>query len=202
MPTSKIQIIANQENAKRSTGPRTDEGKRRSSQNAITHGLHACNFVLDIESEDDYFMFQDQLHHDYSPTTATEFIMIEQYLQAYFLKRRFLTKMPDLHITESRRFSNETLIGYPVLMKMISQADRMLHRALVTLEAIKKERKSAPDPEPKPTGKKPDPPPAAAKPNRPNHLPEIGFVSSPFATRNPADPYPTPPISEFEDKAA
>ena len=202
MPTSKIQVIANQQNAKRSTGPRTDEGKRRASQNAITHGLHASNFVLDIENEDDYYMFQDQLHHDYSPSTATDYILIEQYLQAYFLKRRFLTKMPDLHITESRRLSNETLIGYPVLMKMITQADRMLHRALDKLESIKKERKSAPDPEPQPIGEEPDPPAAAAKPNRPNHLPEIGFVSSPFATRNPADPFPSSSEAEIEDKAA
>ncbi len=35
------QIIANQENAKKSTGPKSDGGRRRSSDNALTHGLTA-----------------------------------------------------------------------------------------------------------------------------------------------------------------
>jgi hypothetical protein len=38
MATEK-QILANQQNAKHSTGPRTEAGKRRSRRNAIRHGL-------------------------------------------------------------------------------------------------------------------------------------------------------------------
>ncbi len=34
---------ANKENAKHSTGPRTDEGKQRTSQNALKHGLYATD---------------------------------------------------------------------------------------------------------------------------------------------------------------
>ena len=40
MATDK-QIIANQLNAERSTGPRTKAGKRRVSNNALKHGLAA-----------------------------------------------------------------------------------------------------------------------------------------------------------------
>ena len=36
---SERQIAANRENAKRSTGPRTEAGKLRSSRNAFKHGL-------------------------------------------------------------------------------------------------------------------------------------------------------------------
>ena len=36
---SERQIAANRLNAKHSSGPKTDKGKARSSQNAITHGL-------------------------------------------------------------------------------------------------------------------------------------------------------------------
>ena len=44
--TSKRKAQANRENAKRSTGPRSAPGKRRSSQNAVRHGLAAaCNQI-------------------------------------------------------------------------------------------------------------------------------------------------------------
>ena len=48
--TSERQTRANRENAKKSTGPRTAEGKRKSSQNATTHGLlSSADVVLDGE---------------------------------------------------------------------------------------------------------------------------------------------------------
>jgi hypothetical protein len=44
--TSRRQIVANRRNARRSTGPRTPEGKARSSQNARKHGLNSPLGVL------------------------------------------------------------------------------------------------------------------------------------------------------------
>ena len=54
MATAK-QIAANRQNARRSSGPRSGEGKRRSSQNAYRHGLSAgvnahAESVKDIEA--------------------------------------------------------------------------------------------------------------------------------------------------------
>ena len=45
MATEK-QIQANRNNAKKSTGPRTEQGKAASSQNALKHGLLARDAVL------------------------------------------------------------------------------------------------------------------------------------------------------------
>ena len=45
MIVSEARIIANRENAKRSTGPRTVEGKRRSRANSLKHGLCASVVV-------------------------------------------------------------------------------------------------------------------------------------------------------------
>ena len=44
--TSLRQIEANQRNAKLSTGPRTEEGKRASRRNAVKHGLAGAGVVL------------------------------------------------------------------------------------------------------------------------------------------------------------
>lgn len=40
-PTSPKQHAANQRNAEKSTGPRSEAGKARSSKNAMTHGIYA-----------------------------------------------------------------------------------------------------------------------------------------------------------------
>lgn len=38
--TTKLQVAANRSNARKSTGPKTREGRRRSSQNGVKHGLN------------------------------------------------------------------------------------------------------------------------------------------------------------------
>ena len=50
MGTSQARIDANRRNAKKSTGPRTAEGKKRSCLNAVTHGLRAETLVLGDEN--------------------------------------------------------------------------------------------------------------------------------------------------------
>ena len=48
------QIIANQKNARRSTGPGAESGKRRSRRNAIRHGLTAETVIDILEDPADY----------------------------------------------------------------------------------------------------------------------------------------------------
>ena len=43
--TSSCKIEANRRNAQRSTGPKTPEGKAKSSQNSITHGIFVKRFL-------------------------------------------------------------------------------------------------------------------------------------------------------------
>ena len=49
--TSDLKIAANRKNSKKSTGPRTHEGKSRASHNALRHGLAAINFPDDGHTE-------------------------------------------------------------------------------------------------------------------------------------------------------
>jgi hypothetical protein len=48
------QIAANRHNAEKSTGPRTEAGKRRSRRNALRHGLCAETVVEILEDVEDY----------------------------------------------------------------------------------------------------------------------------------------------------
>ena len=47
---SPAQLAANRRNAQKSTGPRTAEGKKRASLNALKHGMTAKTVVLPHES--------------------------------------------------------------------------------------------------------------------------------------------------------
>jgi len=70
--TSFRQIEANRRNAIRSTGPSTEEGKRRSRRNAVRHGLCAETVVETVEDIEDYSAFEAAVIADYDAQTAVE----------------------------------------------------------------------------------------------------------------------------------
>ena len=59
-------VGANRQNAKKSTGPRTIEGKRRASQYALRHGL-AIAVAYDPELEEEARTFVSKLVQAYGP---------------------------------------------------------------------------------------------------------------------------------------
>jgi hypothetical protein len=70
--TSFRQIEANRRNAIRSTGPNTEEDKRRSRRNAARHGLCAETVIEVIEDIEDYRAFEVAVIADYDAQTAVE----------------------------------------------------------------------------------------------------------------------------------
>ena len=70
--TSFRQIEANRRNAQLSTGPVTEEGKTRSRQNAVRHGLTAETVIDALEDAKDYAAFEMAVTADYDAQTAVE----------------------------------------------------------------------------------------------------------------------------------
>src|SRR2546426_4066794 len=72
------QIFANQENSKRSTGPRTQEGKAASSHNATADGFFAADPVLPTEDRNQFTTLHEHYKSDFEPTTAHEEFLVSQ----------------------------------------------------------------------------------------------------------------------------
>ena len=70
--TSLRQIESNRHNALRSTGPKTEAGKQRSSKNAVRHGLTAETVIEPLEDPEDYKAFEQTVTTDYEAETAVE----------------------------------------------------------------------------------------------------------------------------------
>ena len=66
------QVAANRLNALKSTGPKTEEGKRRSRCNAIRHGLTAETVIVGVEDPEDYEAFEASVIADHNATSAAE----------------------------------------------------------------------------------------------------------------------------------
>ena len=69
---SDAKLRANRLNAKRSTGAKTPEGKKRSSLNATRHGLLAQTLHLPEEDMTSYHEFTDGFVKDLSPVGVVE----------------------------------------------------------------------------------------------------------------------------------
>ena len=70
--TSFRQIEANRRNARLSTGPATEEGKQKSRQNAVRHGLTAETVIDALEDAEDYAAFEIAITADYDAQSAVE----------------------------------------------------------------------------------------------------------------------------------
>jgi hypothetical protein len=76
--TSQRQTEANQRNARKSTGPRTAEGKGRSRHNAVTHGLTAESTILPGEDINAFLARRKEIIDGTQPRNEVEAILLEQ----------------------------------------------------------------------------------------------------------------------------
>src|ERR1700690_1996624 len=73
------QIAANKANSQKSSGPRTDAGKAKSSLNRLSHGF-ASNTARLVQGEDpeEFKALLADLMEEYQPATPTEQILVER----------------------------------------------------------------------------------------------------------------------------
>ena len=82
------QISASRENAKKSTGPRTTEGKANSSKNALEHGLMAQDAVIPGEDPAEFDRHLTRLEDTYLPRNYVEKELVRQIGDAMWRMQR------------------------------------------------------------------------------------------------------------------
>ena len=166
MSLSNRQFEANKRNADKSTGPKTEEGKAVSSQNARTHGFTATTVVLSTEDKVLYEFNRGQFHESLKPVGFIEIQLVDEIASARWRQQRcivFETALIDRKIDEQAAYYDETFekldvetrgaMGYNAktnLTKALRDAStfeqrhrRTYEKAMKELKVMQKERKES-----------------------------------------------------------
>jgi hypothetical protein len=127
--TSFRQFEANRRNALRSTGPKTDDGKRRSRGNALRHGLTAETLVRSLEDAEDYKAFEAAITSDYCAETAVERELVLRLASLLWRLRRATAIETDLFQIQAES-SKERRTGFTPPPGPAHWSQRDLHRIL------------------------------------------------------------------------
>ena len=79
---------ANRANAKKCTGPKTREGKFKSSLNALKHGLYSHTFIIKTEDADIFENFSKSYIDEFQPATPSELELLKQLISAAWRRTR------------------------------------------------------------------------------------------------------------------
>ena len=174
------QTQANRENARHSTGPRTPEGKARSSANRTTHALTGRHAVLPTESAAGFDHLAASLQAEWDPRTETESQQVEMIAHHWWRLLRIARLESDafarpLEIRGQLALTDEVerISRYEVRIR------RAYHQAIETLRKLQSARRQPPvsgeklndNTNPIPAGPPPDRPPGQP-------LPPTAFESS------------------------
>ena len=89
MATQK-QIDANRQNALKSTGPTTPQGKAAVAQNGIKHGLTSSQNLIKGESQADFNLHSEQLYEEHDPVGSMETHLVERIITLIWRLKRVI----------------------------------------------------------------------------------------------------------------
>ncbi len=87
MATEK-QVAANRRNSQKGTGPKTREGKFKSSLNALRHGVYSETHIIKTEDAAIFSNLAQEILDELQPQTPTELELVDQLIQTVWRRRR------------------------------------------------------------------------------------------------------------------
>lgn len=165
---SEKRLAANRANARKSTGPRTAEGKARAARNACKHGLCSAYAALPEECEATFHTFVNELREELQPRTVVQRMLFPRIVNLMWrlqrlgdaqlhmfelerakAQRRKGERVPPCEVL-ARRFSEQACNGFILLNRYERSMENALLRLMKQYHAEKKNRATAPWPEDEP----------------------------------------------------
>ena len=139
MLISDKQQQANRQNAQKSTGPKTPEGREAVRFNALTYGLRTRETILERENAREYSELWDELDAEWQPHTRTDRIYLETMVTSQWLLKRIAESEQQIYTIANveHRFK---MLAY--VYKMRAQLERSFRTAVADMQQSQKERKA------------------------------------------------------------
>src|SRR5215472_6361518 len=155
------QIQANRLNAKKSTGPRSAEGKAKSRFNALKSGIDAQSAVIPDEDPAKFQELADEYYTRFQPENPEERDLLDTLITAVWQLRRLRrvetmlwtktmeekTLFGDKYLTLNQAYGSRQET-FQRLQSRLNAAERTFRRCLQDLKRLEAERPSAELPEP------------------------------------------------------
>jgi hypothetical protein len=132
------QLLANQANAQHSTGPRTPEGKARSSRNSFQHGLTLGVLAIADEEIEALNAFIAEMRADLFPVGALQEEAFQQFLDGAFRLRKIRILMDEMAAghADDPFIRPECAPKIHALMRHRATAEMLVYRSLQTLREL------------------------------------------------------------------
>ena len=147
---SPAQILANRENARQSSGPKTDTGKQTSSRNAIRQGLTSTQIVIPGEDQSAYEELLRGMHQSYTPVNAAERVLVDQIaanawrlMRAQRVETAFFAKLTEGAGDSSVALATAFLEKPKEMARIhryVASAQSAYYKAITQLAKLRKER--------------------------------------------------------------
>jgi len=121
----------NRANAQKSTGPRTEAGKQRSSLNALRHGLTGHTMVMPTQDLAAYQLHVQEFLTEYHPKSATEKQLVQTIADTTWRLNRVMALETNL-----------LTLGMTEHADSVNTADPEVHAALATAESLREQTKA------------------------------------------------------------
>ncbi len=156
VPVSNARAEASRKNGARSRGPRTPEGKARSAQNALKHGLRAAKYVVLAEEDAGEFAgLEAALIAELAPVGALQTVLARRVAVAAWRLARADRIEVELFAERSWGADANSALAmirdgngtrsFETLLRYRGAAMAELWRALKTLKALQAEQAAAPE---------------------------------------------------------
>ncbi len=135
-----IRAEINRANSQHSTGPRTSEGKARSSQNSFKHGLYSKQLVLASEDPAELDQLRASLRAEHQPANTTEEILVNEIAENFWRLRRM--RQLEARTLEPDNVSDldNMLPMIQLIQRTMGSAERACHKSLAVLRQLQKDR--------------------------------------------------------------